>query len=369
MLYLFIWILLALLSITDILDMPKGFKKAGLWAFCLLFILLGSLRWTTGTDWSSYYKFFNTNTTFEQFILSPTFETGFGILNYCIRVFTPKFSYLLTVMALVSIGFKLKFMSNYTEAVFLTLLCYLSFHLGDMFAVRQTMALGISLFATTYIFQKRLYPFLLVMFIASTLHSSAYLFIPAYWLAGWRPSATKILIVVAFAAILGYLSVAAPIVNFATKIFGETKIGSKLTFYFFAEADVSGGSVSESSASLVGLAKRMIVIPILLLIPKQLNDTDRERFLSFLSLFVFGNILYFLFNQELRVMQRGAAYYLQYEMILLPYLAFAFKKQFWLVWAFFVLYCGSKLYYSLLVYWDLYIPYISIFDGIDRVTY
>src|SRR5574343_526821 len=151
MLYLVLFIFIALFGVTDILDTPSGFRKTALVGIGILFITLGSLRWTTGTDWPSYFRFFNTNTTLDQFILNPTFEIGFGLLNYIIRVFTPNFTYLLTVMAIVSIGLKLKFIGHYSEAVFLTLLCYFSFYLGDIFAVRQSMSLGLSLFATSYL--------------------------------------------------------------------------------------------------------------------------------------------------------------------------------------------------------------------------
>jgi hypothetical protein len=125
----------------------------------------------------------------------------------------------------------------------------------------------------------------------------------------------------------------------------------------------SGLSFDEIKGGLLSILKRVIIIPVYLL-AKPYMASKYKYYNGFLNIFIFGNILYILFYQSLPVMLRASVPFLFYEIFLLTSLLLIGQifYQRLIIYFIITLYCIGKLWFFLSAYWDLYVPYTTIFS-------
>lgn len=178
--YYFVFIFITIFGLFEYLT---GWRWIG-FVSALPLILLAGTRWMTGNDFLSYQSiFYNLNSSIAVKEISDI-EWGFTLIN---KVFGSFFSFeffiffysTCTIILLTIFLFKTDVLPNVSMA----LLFYYSryFFIRDMGQIRSSLAAVICLFAIKYIFQKKFLTFIMIIILASSIHTAAFIYIPIYF--------------------------------------------------------------------------------------------------------------------------------------------------------------------------------------------
>jgi len=173
--FLSFFLLFALLEVGGLKKQQARWALAGLTTLLILFV---GLRYHTGSDWARYIR------VYESADNSDAIEWGYYFLN---RVFGTVFAdyhvLQFVITAFVCLVFY-RFVCRRSPypTVTITLLVIFFFSTILMAQVRQSIALGIVILATRYIFERKLIPFVCVIGIGCMFHISAIAALPLYLL-------------------------------------------------------------------------------------------------------------------------------------------------------------------------------------------
>lgn len=347
MFYYIVFVVLVFLAMLELVVVPTSLKKLLYVITTIFFILISGLRWNTGNDWP-VYEYLVTNFDFSLPFAAMAFEKGFiAFVFLIVKIFGPSFTAYLIVFATLNIGIKSRFLYKHTNAVLLIpLLLWGTQTLADIAGVRQSLAIAICLLSVDFIIKRKIFPFVLLVLLANQIHTSTVIFYLAYpvYYARWSVKfksialAFSILMLLIGSAnwLMGVISQVSFLGNYITeKIAAYNEIGANETY---------GAGIGKGVQLLLGIAKRLLVLPIILYLEGTLfkNDLNYKRFSN---LFLFGNIIYFLVGDFL-TMQRLATCFYIFEIVLL---CMIFEKVRWRnIWfIFLVLYSLAKLVFTL----------------------
>jgi len=353
--YIFTFLLFLFFAFYDIFGYNKKAYTLMLFSVIAWFIFHDGFRWGIATDWEVYRTYFEECLDYEI-----SFELGYVWANQLIRSVTDNYSVFLilhavTIYLLISRTI-IKY-SPYPFFSFFLLYCTMLSYLGMN---RQYIAVAICFFSIKFILDRNFWKFLLCIILAVFFHSSALLFILAYFLT--KKFETRYYVVILGVAII--ISILGIINKFPLEIFflvGDN-IGDKAEFYGNNKlVDVS------IISALLGILKRIMWIALALFFDDRIKFKNNYYF--FFNLYVVGTVLYILFNNTVLqvVVSRGIIYYNLAEIIILPYLITIFKDNlsrkiiFLLIaiYSFFVIEKGMNFYKMDLGY-DIYRPYNSV---------
>lgn len=116
------------------------------------------------------------------------FESGWMILNWIIGKLNLGFRGFLVVHAIFCIATISRFIEKYSKNIWLSFALFVSLEFYSyMFGImRQAMCMCILLHGIIYIKERKFWKFLLIVFLASSVHLSAIVFIPLYFLNSIR---------------------------------------------------------------------------------------------------------------------------------------------------------------------------------------
>ncbi len=354
-------------ALLDLVKNAENIKRLLFWFFVSVLIFISSIRWNVGTDWYSYTDYFNKVESYVENPETNMMERGFTYLNYVVKVLTDNYSVLLALTAILTIGLKAAFIYKHEQIMLLGLFLYFCYYLADIFAVRQYLAISITLWSIPFIIKRRFLPFLLVILLASLIHVTAIFFIFAYWVYPMQFSPKLIYISLLVALFLGFIDIGGLLARLAMHVAGiDSRIGEKLLFYNEETLDMTGNPYV---AFAIGVAKRAIFLPIFIAFQPHIAPVDRAKYTGYLNLLVFGNLIYFLFMVSLPVMARLSTGFLLFEIFVLAYLIFYLKDKGLRLLAFLLLllFGAFRLYNLISVYYDLYVPFETIFAPTDIV--
>ena len=169
----------AMLEVGGLKKSQARWLLGGLTVVLIVFV---GLRFHTGADWNVYIKIFDQS-------LSPKdnpFKTEYGylLLNKLFKYVFDNYyvlQFAVTMFVLISFYKLYKKHSEY-PIVSLSLVAWILFYSILMSQVRQSIALAIIIFATQYIFDRKIFHFLAAIFVASFFHISVVVAIPLYFL-------------------------------------------------------------------------------------------------------------------------------------------------------------------------------------------
>ncbi len=184
----------------------KNWQNTYLVVFVGLFLLIGLRSRTVGTDTTTYvYQFLgkqDRGTLMDIFQNEP--EPFYTLLLVFCQKITDSYTIFLLVFALpISLAFAL-FLKDHTEDYFLSVVIFavLGIMYFSMAGLRQTMALGIVLFAFRFAYKRKFFPFLCLCLLAMGFHNTAIIFLLVYPLMNMKVNWTRWLFV-AVALVLG----------------------------------------------------------------------------------------------------------------------------------------------------------------------
>ena len=177
--YLSIFIILLTLALVEVLLKNKRISvlTSGLLA------LVAGLRFYTGYDFNSYSTFYSeVSTISDVFNGSIDAESGFLFINFIFKSMGFNFYFFILFFSVLSILLLSNFAYKYTPYPSLILVYYFAryFLVRDMGQIRSSLACIILLYAIPFIIKKKPIQFLLIVFIASLFHVTAWVFVMAY---------------------------------------------------------------------------------------------------------------------------------------------------------------------------------------------
>lgn len=166
----------------------------------------------------------------ENIVHSDSYSVGFSVLSAFVKSFTTNSQAFLWILSFITVGLlfwgfvKNVYWKDIDLAIFLfiTTGCYLE----TMNGVRQYLAIAIMFyFLPNYIKEKKLVNYLVVVLLVATIHPTALLFIPIYFVAMRKPwgKATAGIVIV---CILLYVFFNSGVGSFIADILEETTYGS-----------------------------------------------------------------------------------------------------------------------------------------------
>ena len=358
---LFYLTLFGITSIGSFFELCNINKKKKLFIaifLMIIYIIISGLRWNN-TDWIVYYPFFMNNYTLDDFWDErEAIDKGFGFINFIVKSFTDEYSILLFILAIIIIGLKINFILKFAMFPLLSILFWFGTYMGDIFFVRQALAISITLIAFRYIVKKQFLYFIFWTLIASTIQISVLPFILAYFIFHLKIKIKYLILGIITSIIIGRVLDTSFLLNIAgiLNIMPDAdRLNDKLDLYINIGTD-------DGDFLLLGYIRRMLFLPIELWAIRKLEKID-NKYRGCINIIVVGYMLYFLLgNVSPTIAGRISTAFYFYEVITIPAIFLLVKKINIRLILFFILlsYSLIKYIYAINLYPDAYIPYVNI---------
>lgn len=320
--------------------------------------LLSFIRWEVGTDWEPYYIIFKHIGTSN----SSFYEWGFIKLNQFASMILDDYTLLLFITATIIFTLQTNSIKKYSFYPITSLLVAWSICFGNIFFVRQTIALAITFFSIRYIKDNNFLKFSLLILIASLFHRSAIIFFLSWWVFKMRISIFYMYIVI----IISFLSGAYfPYIIDIISNFVGGDFQYKIQHYLDNKDNMFGVSSSISSIIMRGIPNKLGLFFIFTMFLKK--EMNLKYYRGLINLYWLGIILYCITIQISLALARVVVYFDILQIILIPLVFYSTKgvnKK--VLFLMIITYLVLKLYISLTgYYYDLYIPYKTFWNYKD----
>ncbi|MNI17684.1 Transmembrane protein EpsG [compost metagenome] len=172
----------------------------------LTFVLISGLRSNIGDTFFYMHAYINGSFTWEYVLANK--DIGFGIMQMVMKRFTNDPQLMVFISALITNLLIVCVLYKYSRLFELSVFVYITsgLYIISMNGIRQFLASAIVFAATKYLFEGNWVKYFLVVFVAATIHQSAFILIPIYFIVrrkAWT-TATFFLICSALLLVLGY---------------------------------------------------------------------------------------------------------------------------------------------------------------------
>lgn len=267
--------------------------------FLIYFLLLAFRAEPVGADtWNYLSKFQNARySTWTEHVFSRTSEHGYAFLTKLVASVTGSEQIFLTVIALITVYPIAKLYMEESESPILTISLYLILPMFQMLfsGLRQAIAIAFIPAAYRCIKERKLLKFLIVVWIASLFHSSAWLILVLYPIYYAR---------IPRKALIWVVPVLGAVVVFRAQIY--LLLFSAMNYLFYAEY----AAVEETGASSMLILFAIILVFSYLFLGKTDEETSGQRNILILSVVV----------QSFALVNRGVMRVNYYYLIFLPLL-------------------------------------------------
>ena len=174
-------------NIRNAIDSENFNKKAYFFIFAVLTVFFG-IRWYTLSDNIVYADEYNSIAPIFRWsyieIHSWWWEKGYVIFAMCCKLITPDFHFFVFINTLIDFILLHQIIKRYSLNIPFTILLFLGFYgiLMEINMMRNMKAILLFLLSIKHIEERNFIKFLLYNVIGFSMHSSAILFFPMYWL-------------------------------------------------------------------------------------------------------------------------------------------------------------------------------------------
>ena len=188
-------------------------------SFVMIVALQGMRAITVGIDIPGYIIGYHLCGELPWFSEVYNYEIGYRILCKLIYLTGVSDQIFLVIIAIICQGSIFRFIKKYSAFPAISIMVYLTFGLFtfSFSGLRQMLAISILLFSYDYIKKGKLIPFVLVVLLAMTFHTSALVFFVAYPLYYWKISLEGVFCVII--GLLGEILLGGKIVQLAMLIY------------------------------------------------------------------------------------------------------------------------------------------------------
>ncbi len=360
-LYLTLLLVLCALSLLEVFPIRRIDRSALTIILGGTFWVLSFSRWKNGTDWESYHSLYESFVGARSFaaVFSGSMEPGYLFLNYLFGFFA---SYHLFLAALGLLVFVPKLLpvlreSPYISVAFLVYFCTM---LGDIFFVRQSIAISFCFLALWLSYRGyRKWSYSLVL-AAVAIHISAIIFVPLILSRPrkqrsiGRDLAAAVLILSASVALwkaLGaYLS---SLEVSSTFLF----LGDKVNNYILRNG--TGGQADSKLQDGLRIFKDTVIYVYFFARAKHVGQRFAPLYSRLLQAQFYGTLLVCAFSLTAFVLIRFSTYFTVFEILLFPIALSSHERLGKALFAYCLVgYCFVSLYQALFSsYHDLFVPF------------
>lgn len=155
-----------------------------------LWFLSAFRSWEIGNDTRTYVGTFSLiNTSYWQVFYQSYMESGYILFNRFVSFFSNNPQAILIASSLVIISSRFLTFSRYSVFAGFTVLLFVISQFGNTLnIIRQELAFSLILFFIPLIIKRKFLPYLLICFLATSIHITAIVALPMYWLyiLPWR---------------------------------------------------------------------------------------------------------------------------------------------------------------------------------------
>lgn len=361
LLYIVIFFLLLGASWFQVVDGGnKRFYHRVFLFFIGAFMLMGALRWQTGTDWAQYEKaFYQTSSISDIFgIYNLEYETGFLILNWFSHFIADHYTACLALQSILIFVLLKDALEQQSISPLLSLLIYFSMSLAGIFFVRQTIAMTMLLFATKYIIERDKKKFVIWVVIAMMFHRTSLAYLIAYWCYNRSIGWSKMCLLFLLSAFCGLV-----LAKVVLMVLGALDLGIvslKINAYLNMGEDDNYTVYSTVGTIIRAAFNRGLLFFMYWMFLKNTRKVN-PIVNCLININIVGACLYFMLAPIALSLARVTAYFDIVQIFIIPYF-FLHRKlgEKALIFFIVIMYSLLRLYVALTSYTDAYIPYKSV---------
>lgn len=244
-------------------------------------------------------------------------EKGFGVLQAIIKLFTDDSQVFIFIMALLTVGCLYYAFVNYSPSISMAIFLFICTcaYLDTMNGMRQALVSAILFFCLPQMREKnQMWRYIIVVLLCTTIHLSAILFIPLYFVMYLKPW-SKWTVILFVAGIVMVMFFNSGVGNALATILEGTDYGSDY------------GSMLVSGSTSVNIIRPMVALaPLVVAFMDRKNkklDFGLYRISFNMSLV---NSLIWLFATQMKFFYRLAMYFAPYMIVLLCYELYYYKN-------------------------------------------
>jgi transmembrane protein EpsG len=327
MFYFLIFLILCVFSLLEITSMERVYKRIFLIISFLLMWFIAGLKFEMGGDWPSYTQFFKEVEPIGQVLSTDApiyqmsyMEPAYKLLNALVKSLGGSMQLVFFILAFLNSCLLFKALRLYCLYPILGVLiyyCSIYFPL-DMIAIRQAVAVQLFFLSLFYIYERRFWPFFLLMCFAFLFHRSAILLFPLYFLVHQQRSNRFYLItfIVCISVFFFEIQWLSALLNLVADFIGGHTSG-------IIKMYLSSNTYGVNRVFSVG-----VVINFLLFLLYFLNRHQLRKFKYFnlfFNLFMINIFVFFVCYELIEISNRYRFYFLLSNVILLPYFITLYK--------------------------------------------
>lgn len=279
MIYVGFLLIFALASFLDTSREEISLKSVSLLILFLITVFFIGLRYYTGSDWSGYINYFNTVSWDNN-----TYEFGYKLLNLFVKN-TVNDYFFVQFLATFFFAFSVfRFYYKYNnQYLFLSIFLVLSLYFSELFMaqVRQSIAIGVLLFGTDFLLDRKWIKYCICVFIACLFHKTAVFALTFFLLCIDIPKYVRITVIILGLVLLQFHEIVTNTLFFISS-FLPRYLDEMITGYLNSDRFGGGG---ELGSGLYFLSEQVLILIIVLLY------TPREKFevfiLNLLAIYAF----------------------------------------------------------------------------------
>ena len=364
--YIILFTIFLFFSFGDLTNLNMKAKTRIFRVTIVIWVILGSIRFETGTDWAQYYNYFMDNDTYDEFLNAGSgvinYEYGYIILNYLIKQLSDSYHIFLLVMTSLICVLKYKATLKISPFPLITLGCWFAYSFGNIFSVRQDIAIAITLFSICAIQEKKCREFILLVILATFFHRSSICFLPAYWIYHSPFSIKRWSLIFIGAILIGYFDIVVKVITDMSGV--DLSLMSKFLAYADNSGETYGANIDAGTRGILSLLKKGWVVFAYILVRGYIihaSEQNNEKYDGLLNLSCFSFMVAALFMGVPEISMRFTAYYALIDIYIIPFVLFAARNinQKIIIWGIIVGYCALKYAYQLLNMTDAFIPYTT----------
>lgn len=172
----------------------------------ILLILVSGLRdKNIGVDTASYVNFFQNVSNLDNSQLNSIYyEKGFILFNKFLVLFSNHYSILLVISTLIIIIPILLFIKENSNSIWMSVYLFvtLTFYYNSMNIMRQYIAIGLILLSYSYVKKRKIIPFVFLVFLSASFHTTALVFLIVYFIPLIKLSYRKLNYLILFTLII-----------------------------------------------------------------------------------------------------------------------------------------------------------------------
>ena len=293
-------ILTIILIVYSFLEVNNYKNYSSVWVVIAFLTIFIGLRYWIGADYGSYFKAYRDFGTkldtldILDMILNKEkreqMEWLYLLFGNIIYEAGFSFYFFTFLLAIVSISIKYKAFTEHAvyPAFAMLLFMFPTIFVSDGGQMRQGMAMGILLFSFRYIKERKLLMFLFTVYLAISFHTSATIFIVAYWVVLIPMNSTRILIAVLICMVLSPLK----LYQYVSLLDSLSSTGVYSGFQSYGSLDIE-----ESSVRFIKLTDLVCIVYTYFLVTYDKVACQKIPYYEYMrNIGVLGICLYFIFR-------------------------------------------------------------------------